>query len=150
MRIILVLLRERQNKQSLLFNPLFPKSDQHQFSPNNINIQWREKVTRITYLITTEKCFDLLSNSLYWFFKEMYGISLENLNVDIGTWRVMDTMWWQGYWSEVWLACSRLSDSGEDAKEKDTRKVDGAEKRKVSSRFTFVFALSQFTGPGTG
>ena len=35
---------------------------------------------------------------------------------------------------------SRLSDSGEDTKVKDSRKV-------VSSRFTFVFALSQFSGP---
>ena len=38
--------------------------------------------------------------------------------------------------------CSRLSDSGEDAKEKGTCKVGG-----VSSRFIFVFALSQFSGP---
>ena len=63
------------------------------------------------------------------------------------------------------VACSRLSDSGEEAKEKGTRKVGGAErggkkekgKRKgererppllspVSSRFIFVFALSQFSG----
>ena len=51
----------------------------------------------------------------------------------------------------VLLACSRLSDSGEDAKVKGTRKVGGAKKGKpllssVSSRFTFVFALSQFSG----
>ena len=65
MRIILVLVRERQNKQSLLFKPLFPKSDQRQFSPNNINTQSREKVTKITKMITKEKCFDLLANSLY-------------------------------------------------------------------------------------
>ena len=65
MRIILVLVRERQNKQSLLFNPLFPKSDQRQFSPNNINILSREKVTKITKMITKEKCFDILANSLY-------------------------------------------------------------------------------------
>ena len=71
------------------------------------------------------------------------------------------------------VACSRLSDSEEEAKEKGTRKVSGAErggagrsgagKRKkekgkwkgerppllspVSSRFIFVFALSQFSGP---
>ena len=42
-------------------------------------------------MITKEKCFDLLSNSLYWFFKEMYGISLENLNVDIG----LEGLWTQ-------------------------------------------------------
>ena len=32
------------------------------------------------------------------------------------------------------LACSRLSDSGEDAKEKGTRKVGGAGKRKKEGR----------------
>ena len=41
------------------------------------------------------------------------------------------------------IACSRLSDSGEDAKAKGTRKVGGA----VSTRFVFVFARSQFSGP---
>ena len=41
------------------------------------------------------------------------------------------------------LACFRLSGSGEDAKEKGTRKVGSP----VSSRFIFVFALSQFSGP---
>ena len=51
----------------------------------------------------------------------------------------------------VVLACSRLSDSGEDAKVKGTRKFGGTKKGKpllssVSSRFTFVFALSQFSG----
>ena len=37
------------------------------------------------------------------------------------------------------VACSRLSDSGEDAKVKG--------KRKVFSRFISVFRLSQFSGP---
>ena len=44
-----------------------------------------------------------------------------------------------------YVACYRLSDSGEDAKEKGTRKD-----RRAGSflpRFTFVFALSQFSGP---
>ena len=54
------------------------------------------------------------------------------------------------------LACSRVSDSREDKKLKGTRKVGGAGKRKkegiapplpVSSRFIFMFALSQFSGP---
>ena len=47
------------------------------------------------------------------------------------------------------LACSKLSNSGEDAKEKGTRKVGGAGKKekKVSSHFIFVFALSQFSKP---
>ena len=38
-----------------------------------ISRQSREKVVRINWLITNGKCFDLLSNSLNWFFKEMYG-----------------------------------------------------------------------------
>ena len=54
------------------------------------------------------------------------------------------------------LACSRLSDSGQKAKEKSTRKVGGRENEKEgpllklspdSSRLIFVFALSQFSGP---
>ena len=40
------------------------------------------------------------------------------------------------------IAFSRLSDSGEDAKVKGTRKVGGAKKFPVSFRFIFVFALS--------
>ena len=48
----------------------------------------------------------------------------------------------------LYIACSRLSDSGKDTKEKDTRKVGGAKKLSpVSSCFIFVFALSQFSGP---
>ena len=49
------------------------------------------------------------------------------------------------------LACSRLSGSGEDAKVKGTRRDEKEEKEEresllspVSSRFIFVFALSQF------
>ena len=56
------------------------------------------------------------------------------------------------------IACSRLSDSWGDAKAKGTRKVGGAGKKEkgrepppllspVSSRFIFVFALSQFSVP---
>ena len=57
------------------------------------------------------------------------------------------------------LACSRLSNSGEDVKEKGMRKVGGAGKSKkegkpllspVSSRFIFVFADSTISEPGTG
>ena len=50
------------------FNPLFPKSDQHQFSPNNIYAPLWE---RILWPLKGKR-FDLLSNSLDWFFKEMY------------------------------------------------------------------------------
>ena len=56
-----------------------------------------------------------------------------------------------------WLACSRFSDSLGKTRKKGARKVGGAGKRKkegtessplpVSSRFIFVFALSQFSGP---
>ena len=42
------------------------------------------------------------------------------------------------------LGCSRLSDSGKDAKVKVARKVGGA--GRVPSTF-FMFALSQFSGP---
>ena len=49
------------------------------------------------------------------------------------------------------IAFSRLSDSREDAKEKGTLKVGRAGKKKrwavSASRFIFVFALSQFSGP---
>ena len=45
------------------FNPWILKSDHHQFSHNNLNTPWREKVRRINEMITKGKCFDLLSNS---------------------------------------------------------------------------------------
>ena len=37
------------------FNPLSPNSVQHQFSPNNIHTQSRDKVMRINKMITIEK-----------------------------------------------------------------------------------------------
>ena len=40
---------------------LNPKTDQHQFSPNNINILSKNKVMRINMMITKEKYFDLVS-----------------------------------------------------------------------------------------
>ena len=67
--------------------------------------------------------------------------------------KVLRCLLWVCYSVYGNIACSRLSDNGEDAKEKVTRKVGGADKRKppplstVSSRFIFVFALSQFSGP---
>ena len=55
-------------------SPLSPKSDQHQFSPNNTNALSKEKGVRINKMITKWKMInDLLSNSLNLFFKEMYG-----------------------------------------------------------------------------
>ena len=49
-----------------------PFSDHHQFSPYDIHRLSRDKVMRINKMITWEKCFDLLTNSLNRFFKEMY------------------------------------------------------------------------------
>ena len=60
-------------------NPLSPNSDQHQFSPNNMNALSREEGVRIK-----EKFFDLLSNSFNQFFKEKDGDQSENLYVNIG------------------------------------------------------------------
>ena len=40
-----------------------PTSDQHQFSPNDINALLREKGVRINEIITKGKMLDLLSNS---------------------------------------------------------------------------------------
>ena len=45
----------------VLVNPLSLNSDQHQFSPNNINTSLTEKIMKITKMITEG---DLLSNSL--------------------------------------------------------------------------------------
>ena len=49
------------------------------------------------------------------------------------------------------VACSRVSDSGKDVKKKRHAKIwrDGKKEKvsPVSSRFIFVFALSQFSGP---
>ena len=46
------------------------------------------------------------------------------------------------------ITCSRLSDSGEDAKVKGTWKAgSGGKKEIVSSRFIFMFVLSQICRP---
>ena len=66
-------------------NPLSPKSDQHQFSPNNIHTLSREMVKRIiNQMITNGKMLDLLLNSLNLSLRKCMKISLENLYVDIG------------------------------------------------------------------
>ena len=52
--------------------PLSPNSDQQQFSPNDIHTLSMDKFMRTNKMITKEKkCFDLLSNSLNLFLKEM-------------------------------------------------------------------------------
>ena len=48
----------------------------------------RAKSMRINKMITKRKIFDLLSNSLNQFFKEMYGDQSGELYVDIGACRV--------------------------------------------------------------
>ena len=57
----------------LIINPLSPNSDQHQFSPNNIQWLSRDKIMRINKWSPKRKYLNLLLNSLNWFIKEMYG-----------------------------------------------------------------------------
>ena len=47
------------------------KSDQPQFSPNNISTSSIEKAIRVNKIMTKGKCSDLLSNSPNGFSKEM-------------------------------------------------------------------------------
>ena len=54
-------------------NPLSRESDQQQFSPNNIYTWSRERLWESMKWSPKGRCLDLLSNSLNWFFKEMYG-----------------------------------------------------------------------------
>ena len=65
--------------------PLSLTSDQHQFSPNNINRQSRGRVMRINKIITEEKkaliFYQILSTHSL---RKYIEISLENLYVDIG------------------------------------------------------------------
>ena len=65
-------------------NPLGPKSDQHQFSPNNSSRSSRVKVMRITKLSIKGRILDLKPNSLSYSSKKCMEISLENLYVDLG------------------------------------------------------------------
>ena len=67
-----------------LVNLLGRKSDQHQFSPNNISRSTRVKVMRITKLLPKGECFDLKPNSLNCSLRKCMEISLENLFVDRG------------------------------------------------------------------
>ena len=54
-------------------HPLGPKSDQHQFSPNNISRSSRVKVMRITSLITKRRTLWSSTKFSQLFLKEMYG-----------------------------------------------------------------------------
>ena len=60
-------------KGRFALNPLSPNSAHNQFSPNDIHrLSWAKSM-RINKMITKRKIFDLLSNSLNSFMKEMYG-----------------------------------------------------------------------------
>lgn len=65
-----------------------PRGDKHQFSPNIINIPTRKKVMRIEKMIKRENALIFYqihpTNSL----EKSEEICWENLNVDIGAWRV--------------------------------------------------------------
>ena len=120
----------------------------------------RSSLTRWLGVSTGKASFDLLprppsQNSLSsWRWQWTHFVSKRNRRYNASA------FWWPfpALYTVFSVACSRLSDSGEDAKEKGTRKDGGARKRKgergsvaplspVSSRFIFVFAFSQFSGP---
>lgn len=65
-----VIRRKEEGKWRLLFSP---KSDEHEYSLNNIRTSSGDKATRISKKFTQNKCFDLLSYFLSLFVKEMYG-----------------------------------------------------------------------------
>ena len=72
--LLLFLLQQYNSKNKPLhINPLCPSSVQNQFSPNDNHTLSRAKSTRIDKMILKRKIFDLLSNSLNSFLKEMYG-----------------------------------------------------------------------------
>ena len=52
------------NVDEAKFNPLGPKSDQHQFSPNNISRSSRVKVMRITKLILNQMLSTVLKRNV--------------------------------------------------------------------------------------
>ena len=65
-------------------------------------------------------------------FERSYIVYIENIMFSID-----EKIFFFGFWNCI--ACSRLSDSGEDAKEKGTRKVVGAGKRKKEGRESHYF-----------
>ena len=64
---------DRENMTLGTYILINPNSDQHQFSLNDVHFCLeRDKIMRMNKMLTWEKYFDLLSNSLNTFFKEMY------------------------------------------------------------------------------
>ena len=68
-----------------LFNPLSPNSDRQQFSPNDVHTLSRDKVMRISKMITKEK--------MPWFFIKLSQLILKE-NVWRSVWRIC--MWMLG------------------------------------------------------
>ena len=60
----ILLVKDNRKVQAEEINPSSPKSDQHQFSPNNVNTLSKETVMRFDKMITSGKCIDLLIHSL--------------------------------------------------------------------------------------
>ena len=56
-----------------IINPLIPSGDQDQFSPNNIQTLSKVKLGELMKWSPKRKCLNLLSDSLNYFLKEMYG-----------------------------------------------------------------------------
>ena len=71
-----------QRKKAMHVSSLGPKSDQHQFSPNNISKSSRVKVMRIGKMITKGK---MLWSFIKFYQSKCMEISFENLSVDIGS-----------------------------------------------------------------
>ena len=62
----------RRNEGTSNFNSLSPKRDQDQFSPNNASIHYQEKRSWERQKWSSKgQFFNLLSNSPYWFVKEI-------------------------------------------------------------------------------
>ena len=71
-----------QRKKAMHVSSLGPKSDQHQFSPNNISKSSRVKVMRIGKMITKGK---MLWSFIKFYQSKCMENSFENLSVDIGS-----------------------------------------------------------------
>lgn len=64
----------------MIFNPVSPNSDEHQFFPNDIHMLAREMVTRFKQMITPEKMFWSLNSLNLIISKDLY-VDIWGLNV---------------------------------------------------------------------
>ena len=85
-------------------NPSVPKSDQHQFSPNNISRSSRVKVMRITKLITKGRMLWSQTKFSQLFFEEMYGNQFGECVC--GSWSLKSQEWSTSEWFWSW-SCQR-------------------------------------------